>query len=158
MVNSTSLVYLNGMVASYPGGLRNFKMSRVHVANICPRWVRPRKWRVTSTLKFSSTCRRLTPVLVGSASYKCQEPTNVHETAHCYSVGPSSLSKVYCRSLWKGYGNFCNSGSERSIIWKQKGTALWSAAEWWKNCSNAIFIAKVINEFLWSFSTWTDFR
>ena len=41
---------------------------------------------------------------------------------------------------------------------KTKRTASWGAAEWWKNCSYTIFIAKVINEFLRLFSTWTDFK
>ena len=50
---------------------------------------------------------------------------------------------------------------EVSVIWKQdidQKNRLVECSRIVKNCSNAIFIAKVINKFLRLFSTWTDFN
>ena len=110
-------------------------------------------------LNFNSTWRHLTPVFGSSSSYKCQELTNMcRKIARCCSLGPhfyywKHTIKVLWRRVW-----FHNSESEHHMeIARTKRSASWSAVKeyYW---SLMLLVTKVIiNEFLWSFSMWTDF-
>ena len=72
----------------------------------------------------------------------------------------NSVSKAYHRLLWDRHDDFHNSGSEHHMETgqrpKEPPRGVQQDGEKKKN-SHTIFIAKVINEFLKSFSTWTDF-
>ena len=90
--------------------------------NVCPCWVRPRKWCITSALEFSSTYRRLTPVFVSLASYRCQGPRNLR------TKQPVPAHLLKCTIDHYGKDMVIFSGSECHIEMGQR-TALWSATE-----------------------------
>ena len=77
----------------------------------------------------------------------------MHKKARTYSIRPFSYSKAHYRSLWERHGDFRDSGSERHMETGQTPKELPRGVQQ----NGERITAKVINEFLRSFSTWTDF-